>query len=442
MEKLTKIKVKDLLSHEDTTATIAPCVTVFTGRSDSGKSVLMRALLWACENRPSGINLLRHGAKRGAYAEAELTGVDDNGVDFSVTRRRSKSSNEYVLNETELKAFGTETPDCIKRVLNLSNNWVRSQEDSEFLLSESDGEVARVLGQTVGLSQIDKAFSNVRERKSVNDADLRSAKSDVERETTELAQFDKLDVANAALLVVEEQEQVFSEFTNKVNQATVYLQDIGSIPPTVKIEGVKEELKNVETLSSIVATKNLSCQQGDDLVRNLSSLPNEVDVKRVKSLLGKVDQLNTTVLSLVKKQSNVEHYLSELLDTPDNVDSVECWTGLTNIKVDLDKKEKIESVKVAVEQSIKELVSIPPDVNTVDVKEQLSIVKHYTKTAVDINKQIVLLYDRTESLNGCTKESTAIIAMRKNAKSQIDEYLQLNPTCRECGAKQENWINK
>ena len=32
MEKLTKIKVKDLLSHEDTTATIAPCVTVFTGR--------------------------------------------------------------------------------------------------------------------------------------------------------------------------------------------------------------------------------------------------------------------------------------------------------------------------------------------------------------------------------------------------------------------------
>ena len=72
-------------------------------------------------------------------------------------------------------------PDCIKRVLNLSNNWVRSQEDSEFLLSESDGEVARVLGQTVGLSQIDKAFSNVRERKSVNDADLRSAKSDVER---------------------------------------------------------------------------------------------------------------------------------------------------------------------------------------------------------------------------------------------------------------------
>ena len=50
----------------------------------------MRALLWACENRPSGINLLRHGAKRGAYAEAELTGVDDNGVDFCCKKEKQE----------------------------------------------------------------------------------------------------------------------------------------------------------------------------------------------------------------------------------------------------------------------------------------------------------------------------------------------------------------
>ena len=72
----------------------------------------------------------------------------------------------------------------------------------------------------------------------------------------------------------------FPNLPTRLIKATVYLQDIGSIPPTVNIKYAKEELKNVETLTSIVATKNLSCQQGDDLVRNLSSLPNEVDVKK------------------------------------------------------------------------------------------------------------------------------------------------------------------
>ena len=63
--KIKTLHLKDLLCHVDSRVEIAEHLTVFTGVSDSGKSGVLRGLNQLCRNQPTGIDLLRHGAKRG-----------------------------------------------------------------------------------------------------------------------------------------------------------------------------------------------------------------------------------------------------------------------------------------------------------------------------------------------------------------------------------------
>ena len=64
--KLKQARFTDVLSHVDSRVDLGGTLTVFTGVSDSGKSGCMRGLLQVCRNEPAGIDLLRHGAKRGS----------------------------------------------------------------------------------------------------------------------------------------------------------------------------------------------------------------------------------------------------------------------------------------------------------------------------------------------------------------------------------------
>ena len=196
--KIKSIRLTDVLSHVDSRVEIGQYLTVFTGVSDSGKSAMMRGLNQLCRNQPAGIDLLRHGAKRGACSEVEMVVERDDtpeGGLQSLVRRRGKSKNEYEVDGQPLLAIGREVPEEARNIMRLSAHAFQLQSDSIFMLGENDGEVAKMLSSTVGLSQIDTAFTQIRSRKTENDTALRVAQADLIREQAEADKFNGLMMA-------------------------------------------------------------------------------------------------------------------------------------------------------------------------------------------------------------------------------------------------------
>ncbi|WP_044642790.1 AAA family ATPase [Risungbinella massiliensis] len=165
MSRFAKLTIENFQSHRFTELTFHPGLNVFVGPSDSGKSAILRALRWVLFNNPRGTEMIRDGANR-AQVTLELT----DGT--KIIRTRGKSINRYTLcrldqEELVLEGFGSDVPKEIVdahgiRPIRLEKQeiflQVGSQLEGPFLLSESGGTKAKVIGMISGAQLIDQAI--------------------------------------------------------------------------------------------------------------------------------------------------------------------------------------------------------------------------------------------------------------------------------------------
>ena len=94
---ITKISIKNIQSHKNSTLELSPGINAIVGSSNNGKSAILRAFYWARYNRPLGTdNLLSHWAvdkKGNQISEMEVTVENQNGF---VTRKRTKDRKSVV----------------------------------------------------------------------------------------------------------------------------------------------------------------------------------------------------------------------------------------------------------------------------------------------------------------------------------------------------------
>jgi DNA repair ATPase RecN len=150
---IESIIIRNFRLHKKLTIEFDPQVTTIIGKSYAGKSTIIRALKWACLNRPPGMSVIRWGSK---YAKAILK-VDGH----KITRYRGKGNNLYNLDEKKLAAFGNDVPSCIAKLLNVNENNFQGQHSLPFWFGETAGEVSRKLNGIVNLSVIATTLSTV-----------------------------------------------------------------------------------------------------------------------------------------------------------------------------------------------------------------------------------------------------------------------------------------
>lgn len=144
--------------------------TYLDGDSDTGKSAMMRAMRWVCENKPDGGSFVTFKQPRGTCSVSELE------VDGHVIKReRGKSKNSYFLDGEEFKAFGRSVPEPIAEVLKLSPYAIQLQGEVPFLIGDSPTDAAKILSEACGLGVIDTVVQYVRQKKNKVDADIRKA---------------------------------------------------------------------------------------------------------------------------------------------------------------------------------------------------------------------------------------------------------------------------
>lgn len=147
-----RIVIKNFQVHESKVLDLDPYVTVIVGPNDAGKSAILRALRWVALNDPTSGDT-RWGAK---FSKVVLT-VDGK----TIIRKRTKKGNIYLIGDKEFKAFRTEVPAEIRKLLNIDEINFQQQLDPHFWLSLPAPKVSREMNQIVNLGIIDRSLANI-----------------------------------------------------------------------------------------------------------------------------------------------------------------------------------------------------------------------------------------------------------------------------------------
>jgi len=244
---IDRISIRNFQKHKRLVISPSPQVTTIVGPSDVGKSAIIRALRWVAFNRPGGTDFIHHGERTVSVSISTGHGV--------VCRKRSAKANIYKVStdgEVVLRAIGSDVPNEVQRVLNLSDTNFQRQHDREFWLSETAGEVSRQLNQIVNLGIIDSTLANMA-------SSIRTAKSTLAVVDSRIADAKEarrglkwVRKANASLLALGVMER---EITNAEGTARV-LASLCKDASTCQDDSTYATGANVAANSTVVAGTN------------------------------------------------------------------------------------------------------------------------------------------------------------------------------------------
>jgi exonuclease SbcC len=164
---IKKIKIKNFQSHKDSIIEPAEGLTVISGTSDGGKSVICRAVGWALTNRPTGFDF-----KSWFSDKKEPTKVLVEFDDGWVLREKSDKLNQYQVSSSKepYKALRSGVPERVETISRMDSLNIQTQFDPYFMLQNTAGEVGRMFNEALGLEIIDSSLSviNTRERMTTN----------------------------------------------------------------------------------------------------------------------------------------------------------------------------------------------------------------------------------------------------------------------------------
>lgn len=189
---ISRLQIQNFQSHDATDLQLVPGVNVLVGSSDSGKSAVLRGLGWVATNRPRGTSFIRHGSD----GDCQVTVTTDAGT---ITRLRSKSANQYILNGEVLEAMRAEVPADVAAALNLTDINIAGQFDGHFLLTDSPGNIAKAINDSAHLEEAEACASKLASDQRAVQASVREWEEKRNAVNGVLSQFPDLDGYRARL---------------------------------------------------------------------------------------------------------------------------------------------------------------------------------------------------------------------------------------------------
>jgi chromosome segregation ATPase len=261
--QLVSITLNNFQTHKDLEVQFSPALTTIKGRTDAGKSAVLRALRWVCLNDMAGTDFIREGAK------AVSVTLQTSTAGITRVKAREGGLNLYVLNGKEFKAFGQGVPPDIAKVLALNEINFQGQHDAPFWFAETAGEVSRRLNAVIDLSIIDRALSHIAsevrvssERKGICEERLAEAKKQLEElapQKERIKEFQNVKTRQTSLRDVVDNYNLLADILERVraNPArTLAAQADDGSELLAAMLSARRAQRNVEVLEEIVASIN------------------------------------------------------------------------------------------------------------------------------------------------------------------------------------------
>lgn len=301
---LSKIVLRNFQIHRKTELNIHEGINIIAGSSGNGKSSVIRAIRWLCENSPRGFKFRRWKAP-----EKSVTSVSFVLDGETITRKRNATTNSYDFKGQNYKALKADVPEDIQEELNISEFNIQRQFEGPFLFSKSSSEVAKMINSVAGIEVIDAILkeTNARHRKAKAEVTLLDGMRQTKMATvSSLKHFVGLKKMEAGILKDLEEYESISEKIDKLTSFLVSLQNkIDKVERLSEVPDISENLSKATKLlrkyNEVADGKQNSLKR---IIRNLnaalkvkyvSQSDQEMMAKRLKVATKKAYQLKEAV---------------------------------------------------------------------------------------------------------------------------------------------------
>lgn len=295
---INKIILNNFQSHSDSVLELCQEVNVIVGKSDSGKSAILRAINWIVKNRPLGISFITKGT--------EESFVQIHTDQYVIERRRNKNINQYAVCSIDgpedepaeiYKAAGSNVPDPIKDILNFDNINIQGQIDQPFLLSNSPGEVASYFNSIIDLTKIDTMISNIdRKRKDAIKKSEFYLEEMIEKRN-ELKKFIDVNILESLIDEIEEKEKLIQDKVMAINRIELLAEQISEyeelIAQSVDTELIEINIKSIEDMMDIFSKKQNKLTLLNKIIKRIIDFDSKLirstnEIKKLETRLKKI----------------------------------------------------------------------------------------------------------------------------------------------------------
>ena len=246
---ISLITIQNYQAHRYSEIPFSPGVNIITGISDSGKSAILRAFEWVRKNRPSG-----DGPKHWYASDKEPVCVSVSMTDDVAIEKEKAAKVSYNLfadgEEMTFKAVKQDVPSEVADAFNLSDFNIQEQHQAHYLLSESAGEVSRILNKLVGFDVIDRLYKRLEMREHNANVLIKRGKEEVKDFSEEIEKLSYIEDADRDLKNIENDELIF----NALDKDALILLNLIETRKTAKaeIERLAPLLKAKDKLDKIL----------------------------------------------------------------------------------------------------------------------------------------------------------------------------------------------
>lgn len=254
-------EIKNFQSHKETKIDFCNGVNVIVGKSDSGKTAVLRALRLVIENKPAGTAFINNESE-----SCKVSISDDSNI---VSREKGrKLENKYEINGEILKAFSQDVPAPIKNILNFHDVNTQWQMDPPFLVSMTPGECSKYLNEVMNLDLIDFAISKIQSETRSLSADLKASCSQKEQLQESLKKLSWVDSVGVYIEKLETREIVLVKIENEICEVEEIISTVEKFGDCKDLVDLTEEFGKIEKLLN---EHSESCKRIESIESSISS---------------------------------------------------------------------------------------------------------------------------------------------------------------------------
>ena len=296
----TGINIKDTKSYKDLSITLSPHLNVFQGKSDSGKSSFIKALLFLLKNKATK-NIRRKKSEGEFFVELV-------GDEATIKRAREGSKNKYTIEKngkiSEFSAMKGDIPDEIKDVLRITDSNIQEQIDTYFLIDESPGNVSKSLNKVSGLSEIDRSLKALTTEINSINASYREKSLRVEEDKEKIKNNEWSIDANKNLEVIESLEDQIENLEIAIESAEYLVSGYNKIQNRINElipESVLEDYSEIENVIDAISDLDETIIKSEKTLTNYVLLSDKVknieiiDLSEINTIQDEVNVLKTDI---------------------------------------------------------------------------------------------------------------------------------------------------
>lgn len=308
------------------------------GDTRSGKSAVVRALLWLFKNEPK----VSWDVFRSRWAKETEVAVGITDPPCHIGRVRNKDDNYYYIEREgqdiqEFRAFGKGgPPQEVLDLLCLGDVNFQTQMSLPFMLSQSSGAVGRFLNEAADLEVIDRAQSNIAALLRIDSGTLSEIKSSYKIHQEEIKTFDWIDKAEKELIRLELKDKELDLIEARIKGLENIISEMSQVGVELNklspLMGAKDEICRLEKKRQVILKAKAKNQQLKEILAEIAVCDEEIDSLSLFLDAG----VELKRLSVLKEQLDIKK--KEYQDL---------YTLISDI-TDSDKRLKIEQAELKI----------------------------------------------------------------------------------------------